>query len=73
MAEPVVDAQYLKEVEKARRDLRALISVRNCAPIMFLLIRSYIQSIEAGGMMLGHTMLKRKPVALLAPSGMSMS
>ncbi|KAL6222256.1 hypothetical protein ACLB2K_005648 [Fragaria x ananassa] len=37
MAEPVVDAQYLKEIEKARRDLRALISNRNCAPIMLRL------------------------------------
>ncbi|CAN6680487.1 unnamed protein product [Malus baccata var. baccata] len=33
----VVDAQYLKEVEKARRDLRALIAYRNCAPIMLRL------------------------------------
>ncbi|GMN29033.1 hypothetical protein TIFTF001_002266 [Ficus carica] len=38
MAEPVVvDAAYLKEVEKARRDLRALISSKNCAPIMLRL------------------------------------
>ncbi|XP_061999238.1 L-ascorbate peroxidase 3-like [Rosa rugosa] len=37
MAEPVVDARYLKEIEKARRDLRALISNRNCAPIMLRL------------------------------------
>uniref|UniRef100_A0A1J3CSR5 L-ascorbate peroxidase n=1 Tax=Noccaea caerulescens TaxID=107243 RepID=A0A1J3CSR5_NOCCA len=32
-----VDAEYLKEIEKARRDLRALISCRNCAPIMLRL------------------------------------
>ncbi|XP_073111562.1 probable L-ascorbate peroxidase 4, peroxisomal isoform X2 [Elaeis guineensis] len=37
MAEPVVDAEYLKEIEKARRDLRALISSKNCAPIMLRL------------------------------------
>ncbi|KAL1215579.1 L-ascorbate peroxidase 5, peroxisomal [Cardamine amara subsp. amara] len=32
-----VDAEYLKEIEKTRRDLRALISSRNCAPIMLRL------------------------------------
>ncbi|EOA18809.1 hypothetical protein CARUB_v10007422mg [Capsella rubella] len=32
-----VDSDYLKEIEKARRDLRALISSRNCAPIMLRL------------------------------------
>ncbi|ONK64596.1 uncharacterized protein A4U43_C07F27790 [Asparagus officinalis] len=37
MAAPVVDAEYLKEIEKARRDLRALISSKNCAPIMLRL------------------------------------
>lgn len=37
MAAPVVDAEYLKETEKARRDLRALISSKNCAPIMLRL------------------------------------
>nr|AAY90125.2 ascorbate peroxidase [Rheum australe] len=37
MAAPVVDADYLKEIDKARRDLRALISSRNCAPIMLRL------------------------------------
>ncbi|XP_024032786.1 L-ascorbate peroxidase 3 isoform X2 [Morus notabilis] len=37
MATPVVDAKYLKEIEKARRDLRALISTKNCAPIMLRL------------------------------------
>ncbi|KAK1423559.1 hypothetical protein QVD17_18863 [Tagetes erecta] len=34
---PVVDAEYLKEIEKARRDLRALISNKKCAPIMLRL------------------------------------
>ncbi|KAI5647839.1 hypothetical protein M9H77_33844 [Catharanthus roseus] len=33
----VVDADYLKEIDKARRDLRALISNKNCAPIMLRL------------------------------------
>ncbi|GMI88074.1 ascorbate peroxidase 3 [Hibiscus trionum] len=37
MAFPVVDTEYLKEIEKARRDLRALIAFKNCAPIMLLL------------------------------------
>ncbi|KAG1360974.1 L-ascorbate peroxidase 3 [Cocos nucifera] len=37
MAAPVVGAEYLKEIEKARRDLRALIASKNCAPIMLRL------------------------------------
>ncbi|KAK7307470.1 hypothetical protein VNO77_40570 [Canavalia gladiata] len=37
MAKPRVDAEYHKEIEKARRDLRALISTRNCAPLMLRL------------------------------------
>ncbi|PON89361.1 Ascorbate peroxidase [Trema orientale] len=37
MAAPNVDAEYLKEIEKARRDLRALISSKTCAPIMLRL------------------------------------
>ncbi|KAL4394446.1 hypothetical protein AHAS_Ahas02G0152800 [Arachis hypogaea] len=38
MALPVVvDAEYLKEVDKARRDLRALITIRNYAPLMLRL------------------------------------
>lgn len=37
MAIPVVDTEYLKEIEKARRDLRALIASKNCAPIMLRL------------------------------------
>ncbi|KAL2937109.1 L-ascorbate peroxidase 3 [Bienertia sinuspersici] len=37
MAIPVVDTDYLKEIDKARRDLRSLISNRNCAPIMLRL------------------------------------
>ncbi|CAN0898518.1 L-ascorbate peroxidase 3 [Linum grandiflorum] len=36
-ATPVVDAEYLKEIDKARRQLRALIYGRQCAPIMFRL------------------------------------
>ncbi|KAK8951822.1 putative L-ascorbate peroxidase 3 [Platanthera zijinensis] len=31
MAGPVVDGEYLKEIERARADLRALISSKNCA------------------------------------------
>ncbi|CBI37881.3 L-ascorbate peroxidase 3 [Vitis vinifera] len=37
MALPVVDTDYLKEIDKARRDLRALIASKNCAPIMLRL------------------------------------
>ncbi|XP_068639746.1 L-ascorbate peroxidase 3-like [Aristolochia californica] len=37
MAAPVVDAEYLKEIEKARRDLRAFIANNKCAPIMLRL------------------------------------
>ncbi|KAJ8572200.1 hypothetical protein K7X08_008711 [Anisodus acutangulus] len=37
MAKPIVDTEYIKEIEKARRDLRALISSKNCAPIMLRL------------------------------------
>jgi L-ascorbate peroxidase len=37
MALPVVDTEYLKEIEKARRDLRAVIAYKNCAPIMLRL------------------------------------
>ncbi|XP_027360368.1 L-ascorbate peroxidase 3-like [Abrus precatorius] len=37
MTKARVDAEYLKEIEKARRDLRALISSRNCAPLMLRL------------------------------------
>ncbi|KAE9616462.1 putative L-ascorbate peroxidase [Lupinus albus] len=38
MALPVVvDSDYLKEIDKAHRDLRALIANRNCAPIMLRL------------------------------------
>ncbi|KAL2348628.1 hypothetical protein Fmac_002628 [Flemingia macrophylla] len=37
MAKAVVDAEYLKEIEKARRDLRVLISNKNCAPLMLRL------------------------------------
>ncbi|KAL9229619.1 hypothetical protein vseg_005067 [Gypsophila vaccaria] len=34
---PVVDAVYLKEIERARRDLRALIFSTQCAPVMLRL------------------------------------
>ncbi|XP_050231051.1 L-ascorbate peroxidase 3 [Mercurialis annua] len=37
MSLPVVDTEYLKEIDKARRDLRALIAYKNCAPIMLRL------------------------------------
>ncbi|XP_039012352.1 L-ascorbate peroxidase 3-like [Hibiscus syriacus] len=34
---PAKDPKYLKEIERTRRDLRALISGKNCAPIMLRL------------------------------------
>ncbi|ESQ53617.1 hypothetical protein EUTSA_v10025911mg [Eutrema salsugineum] len=37
MAAPIVDAEYLKQINKARRELRSLIANRNCAPIMLRL------------------------------------
>ncbi|KAH7433151.1 hypothetical protein KP509_07G056600 [Ceratopteris richardii] len=37
MPAPVVDQAYLKSVEKARRDLRAFIAQKHCAPIMLRL------------------------------------
>ncbi|KDP24002.1 hypothetical protein JCGZ_25390 [Jatropha curcas] len=37
MAAPKVDREYLKEIEKVRRDLRALISSKSCAPLMLRL------------------------------------
>ncbi|KOM28085.1 hypothetical protein LR48_Vigan499s002900 [Vigna angularis] len=37
MAKAIADAEYVKEIEKARRDLRTLISSRNCAPLMLRL------------------------------------
>ncbi|KAL5561190.1 hypothetical protein UlMin_030937 [Ulmus minor] len=49
----MVDAEYLKEIDKARRDLRALISSRNCAPIMLRLAwhdaGTYDASTKTGG------------------------
>ncbi|KAH0452552.1 hypothetical protein IEQ34_019851 [Dendrobium chrysotoxum] len=53
MAQPVVDAEYLKEIERARRDLRALISSKNCAPIMLRLAwhdaGTYDKATKTGG------------------------
>ncbi|KAL1215687.1 L-ascorbate peroxidase 3 [Cardamine amara subsp. amara] len=37
MAAPIVDAEYLKQITKARRDLRSLIASKSCAPIMLRL------------------------------------
>ncbi|PON89994.1 Ascorbate peroxidase [Trema orientale] len=37
MAFPVVDSDYLNQIDKARRHLRALIATRSCAPIMLRL------------------------------------
>lgn len=37
MAAPIVNAEYVKEINKARRDLRSIISSKNCAPIMLRL------------------------------------
>jgi hypothetical protein len=37
MAAPVVDAEYLRQIDRARRALRALIASKGCAPIMLRL------------------------------------
>ncbi|XP_054823922.1 L-ascorbate peroxidase 3-like isoform X2 [Prosopis cineraria] len=37
MAAPRVDLDYVKQIDKARRDLRALIYSKNCAPLMLRL------------------------------------
>ncbi|KAI3714168.1 hypothetical protein L1987_72762 [Smallanthus sonchifolius] len=37
MAMPIVDTEYLKEIDKARREFRAFIANKNCAPIMLRL------------------------------------
>ncbi|KAK6946424.1 hem peroxidase [Dillenia turbinata] len=53
MAKPIVDTEYLKEIDKARRDLRALIAFKNCAPIMLRLAwhdaGTYDVSTKTGG------------------------
>ncbi|KAJ8766949.1 hypothetical protein K2173_012424 [Erythroxylum novogranatense] len=53
MALPVVDTDYLKEIDKARRDLRALIAQKNCAPIMLRLAwhdaGTYDKTTKTGG------------------------
>ncbi|KAK8563068.1 hypothetical protein V6N13_018389 [Hibiscus sabdariffa] len=53
MAFPVVDTEYLKEIDKARRDLRALVAFKNCAPIMLRLAwhdaGTYDVSTKTGG------------------------
>ncbi|WCJ39864.1 ascorbate peroxidase 3 [Euphorbia peplus] len=53
MALPVVDTDYLKEIDKARRDLRALIAYKNCAPIMLRLAwhdaGTYDKNTKTGG------------------------
>lgn len=41
MAGKMVDAEYLKEIESAKRSLRALIYSKNCAPIMLRLAYYY--------------------------------
>uniref|UniRef100_A0A2P2LV68 Plant heme peroxidase family profile domain-containing protein n=1 Tax=Rhizophora mucronata TaxID=61149 RepID=A0A2P2LV68_RHIMU len=53
MALPVVDTDYLKEIDKARRHLRALIAYKNCAPIMLRLAwhdaGTYDKNTKTGG------------------------
>lgn len=39
----MVDAEYMAEIERARRDLRALIASKSCAPIMLRL--AYVLSL----------------------------
>ncbi|KAK6916715.1 hem peroxidase [Dillenia turbinata] len=53
MAKPIVDTEYLKEIDRARRDFRALIAFKNCAPIMLRLAwhdaGTYDVSTKTGG------------------------
>ncbi|KAL7589757.1 hypothetical protein Lser_V15G38503 [Lactuca serriola] len=53
MGKPVVDAEYQEEIEKARRDLRALIFNKTCAPIMLRLAfhdaGTYCKHTQTGG------------------------
>lgn len=56
MAAPVVDAEYLRQVDRARRHLRALISNKGCAPIMLRL--AYV-----------HTPITHPPHALVYSPG----
>ncbi|CAN8229195.1 unnamed protein product [Cochlearia groenlandica] len=53
MSMNVVDAEYLLEIDKARRDLRALISSRSCAPLMLRLAwhdaGTYDAKLKTGG------------------------
>ncbi|GAQ83478.1 ascorbate peroxidase [Klebsormidium nitens] len=37
MAPPVVDAKYKKDIERCRRDLRALLAEKNCSPLILRL------------------------------------
>lgn len=50
---PVVNAKYMAEVERARRDLRALIASKSCAPIMLRLAwhsaGTYDKNTKTGG------------------------
>ncbi|KAL3814019.1 hypothetical protein ACJIZ3_015287 [Penstemon smallii] len=45
MAKPIVDRDYLKDIEKVLRELRALISTKNCAPII---LRLYTHGANSG-------------------------
>ncbi|KAL1833269.1 hypothetical protein DCAR_0103346 [Daucus carota subsp. sativus] len=53
MAMPVVDTEYLKQIDKARRQLRGFIANKNCAPIMLRLAwhdaGTYDKNTKTGG------------------------
>lgn len=53
MAAPVVDAEYLRQVDRARRQLRALISNKGCAPIMLRL--AYVLRLSSLPHLLPHS------------------
>jgi hypothetical protein len=62
MAAPVVDADYLRQVDRARRELRALVSVKGLDSALF-----DIRDSLAGGTTLEPTTSAPRPVARMLP------
>ena len=78
---PVVDAEYMAEIERARRDLRALIASKNCAPIMLRLayvlslFRSYpcAPSLDCCPVLVSLHFLANPPMAIDLADGMTLA